>query len=254
MTRIILKGCMGKLGSAIQSLSQNDKNCEIVGGIDIVGSGAGLAFPTYSDLSHCDRDADVVIDCSVVESIPSSLDFAVTRQIPLVICTTGLSSELINEIHAASEKVAILQSANMSLGINLLADIVSKAAALLSDSLFDIEIVEKHHNLKLDAPSGTALLLADAVNKALDNQMKYVYDRSQVRKKRDAKEIGIHTLRGGTIVGDHSVIFAGCDEIIEFNHQALSKEVFAVGVLKAARFMKDRPSGFYTMQNVIDGA
>jgi len=252
MTKIILNGCMGRLSSAICALTENNEHCEIVGGIDIIGSGNGLTFPTYSDLSHCDRDADVVVDCSVVETIPSLLDFGVKRQIPLVICTTGLSQELMEAVRSASERVAILQSANMSLGINLLVNMVQRAAKLLDGSQFDIEIIEKHHNQKVDAPSGTALALADAINIALDNKMEYVYDRSQERKKRTAKEIGIHALRGGTIVGDHSVIFAGCDEVIEFNHQALSKEVFAVGTLKAAQFIQSKPPGFYTMQDVIN--
>ena len=252
MTKIILNGCMGRLSSAICTLAQSDEHCEIVSGIDIVGSGNGLTFPTYPDLSHCDMDADVVVDCSVVEALSTLLNFGVERQIPLVICTTGLSQAQLTKVQTASEKVAILQSANMSLGINLLVNMVGKAAKLLSDSQFDIEIIEKHHNQKLDAPSGTALALANSINAALDNKMEYIYDRSQVRKKREAKEIGIHALRGGTIVGEHSVVFAGCDEIIEFKHQALSKEVFAVGALKAARFMKGKSPGLYTMQDIID--
>ena len=252
MTKIILNGCMGKLCSAIRVLAENDEHCEIVSGIDIVGSGNGLTFPTYSDLSLCDRDADVVVDCSVVDTIPSLLKFGVERQIPLVICTTGLPQEMMTAVRDASNKVAILQSANMSLGINLLVNMVARAAKLLDGSQFDIEIIEKHHNQKVDAPSGTALALADAINTSLDNKMEYVYDRSQALKKREAKEIGIHALRGGTIVGEHSVVFAGCDEVIEFNHQVLSKEVFAVGALKAARFIHGKPPGLYTMQDIID--
>ena len=252
MTKIILNGCMGKLGGAILSIAQNSEHCEIVGGIDITGSGTGMTFPTYSSLDYCDRDADVIVDCSVVEAIPSLLSFGARRQIPLVICTTGLPQEMAAAVKATSEKVAVLQSANMSLGINLLVNMVKRAAKLLDDSQFDIEIIEKHHNQKVDAPSGTALALADAINLALDDKMEYVYDRSKERKKRTGKEIGIHAMRGGTIVGEHSVIFAGNDEIIEFNHQALSKEVFAVGALKAARFMHGKPPGFYTMQDIID--
>jgi len=229
MTKIILNGCMGKLCSAIYNLSKDYKECEIVGGIDIVGSGDGFSFPIYSDINLCDQNADVLIDCSVVEMIPSVLEFGIKRQIPLLICTTGLSKGLQAEVLEASKKVAILQSANLSLGVNLLINMVQQAAKLLDG--FDIEIIEKHHNLKVDAPSGTAMVLADAINKSLDNQMNYVYDRSKERKRRNSKEIGIHALRGGTIVGDHSVIFAGIDEVIEFKHQALSKEVFAVGAL-----------------------
>ena len=252
MTKIILNGCMGKLSGAIRNIAKQDKLCEIVCGIDITGSGDGISFPTYSDISHCNLDADVVVDCSVVEAISPLLDFGVSRQIPLVICTTGLSDEQMAQIHEASKKVAILQSANMSLGINLLVNMVNKAAKILASSQFDIEIIEKHHNQKVDAPSGTALALASAVNSALEEKMDYVYDRSLERKKRGEREIGIHAMRGGTIVGEHSVIFAGVDEVIEFNHQALSKEIFAVGALKSARFLKDKPPGFYTMQNLID--
>ena len=252
MTRIILNGCMGKLGKAILAMAENSESCEIVSGVDVIGSGNGLTFPIYSNLDYCDRDADVVVDCSVVEAIPSLLNFGAQRQIPLVICTTGLNQEMLAAVKKTSRKVAVLQSANMSLGINLLVNMVQRAAKLLDDSQFDIEIIEKHHNQKVDAPSGTALVLADAINLTLGNKMEYVYDRSRERKKRKAKEIGIHALRGGTIVGEHSVVFAGSDEVIEFKHQALSKEVFAVGALKAARFMCGKPPGLYTIQDIID--
>ena len=251
-TKIILHGCMGKLGSAIHQLALKEKHAEIVCGVDILGSGDGLAFPTYSDISHCDRDADVVVDCSVVEAVLPLLEFGTSRKVPLVICTTGLSQEQIDKVKQASEKVAVLLSANMSLGINLLVNLVQRVSRLLTDSSFDIEIIEKHHNQKVDAPSGTALALADAINLSLDKQYEYVYDRTAERKKRNAKEIGIHTIRGGTIVGEHSVIYAGTDEIIELKHQALSKEVFAVGAMKAAQFLRGKPPGFYTMQDIID--
>ena len=250
MTKIILKGCMGNLGTAIYKLAENDRDYEIVSGIDVAGSGNGLSFPMYSDISLCDRDADVVVDCSTVESVPELLEFGVKKHIPLVICTTGLPKELQAEVVKASEKVAILQSANMSIGINLLMIMVQRAAKLLEG--FDIEIIEKHHNKKVDAPSGTAIVLADAINKALDDEMEYIYDRSKERKRRSKNEIGMHALRGGTIVGEHSVVFAGVDEVIEFKHQILSREVFAVGALRAARFMKGRPPGFYTMQDLME--
>jgi len=250
MIKIILHGCMGNLSRAIRKLAENHTDYEIVCGVDVVGSGNGLTFPIYSDISLCDQKADVIIDCSIVEAVPAVLEFAVEKQIPLVLCTTGLTKELMNNVAKASQKIAILQSPNMSIGVNLLVNLVQRAAKLLDG--FDVEIIEKHHKLKVDAPSGTALALADAINKSLDGQMEYIYDRSKERKKRDSKEIGIHALRGGTIVGDHSVVFAGIDEVIEFNHQALSKEVFAVGALRAARFMIKKPVGFYTMQNLMD--
>jgi len=250
MIKIILHGCMGNLNKAIRNLVESHNNYEIVCGVDVVGSGNGLTFPIYSDLSLCDQTADVIIDCSVVEAVPAVLDFAVEKQIPLVLCTTGLPKEMLNDVVEASKKIAILQSPNMSIGVNLLMNMVQRAAKLLDG--FDIEIIEKHHKLKVDAPSGTALAWADAINNSLDEQMEYVYDRSKERKKRNSKEIGIHALRGGTIVGDHSVVFAGIDEIIEFKHQALSKEVFAVGALRAAEFICGKQIGFYTMQDLMN--
>jgi len=252
MTKIILSGYMGQMGKVICTMANNDPHCEIVGGVDIVGSVNGMCFPTYQNIGHCDRDADVVIDFSVVEAIPDLLAFSIRRQIPLILCTTGFSAEVATSIRETSERVAVLQSANMSIGINLLSNIVSKAAKLLSEANFDIEIVEKHHNKKVDAPSGTALLLANTINNALEGRMDYKYDRSHERKNRKANEIGIHTLRGGTIVGEHSVIFAGEGEVLEFTHQAQSKDVFAAGALSAAKFMKGKPPGFYTMNDVVE--
>ena len=253
-TRIILHGCMGNMCTAVSRLAKSDTslNCEIVAGIDIVGSGDGLAFPVCPDLSLCDIDADVVIDCSVVESVPAVLEFGIKRNIPLVIGTTGLPKETKEAILSASEKLAILQSPNMSLGVNLLIGMVRQAAKLLTG--FDVEIIEKHHKLKVDAPSGTAMILADTINQALGGEMDYIYNRSGERKKRASNEIGIHALRGGTIVGDHSVVFAGLDELIEFKHQVFSKEVFAMGMLRAARFLhvNEKPPGFYTMQDLME--
>jgi len=250
MTRIILHGCMGKLGTAIHALAKNDPHCEIVCGVDIAGSGDGLAFPVYSDISLCNQDADVIMDCSVVSAVPALLKFGQARKLPTIVCTTGLPQEILSEIEKTAESIAILRSANMSLGINLLENMVGRAAKLLGD--FDIEIIEKHHKQKVDAPSGTALVLADAVNRALGGDMEYKYDRTEARKKRGGNEIGIHSLRGGTIIGEHSVVFAGLDEVIEFKHQVYSKEVFAVGALKAARFMHGRAPGCYSMQDMID--
>jgi 4-hydroxy-tetrahydrodipicolinate reductase len=250
--KMIVHGCLGKLGSAICTMAAADAACEITAGVDVAGNSGGLTFPVYSDISLCGPTADVIIDCSVVKAVPAVLAYSVRHGIPLVVCTTGLSEELMAEIRATAEKVAVLQSPNMCMGINLLLNMVTRAAKVLADAKFDIEIVEKHHNRKVDAPSGTALLLADTVNQALDGRMKYVYDRHAQREKRGENEIGMHALRGGTIVGEHSVVFAGIDEVIEFKHQALSKEVFAAGVLSAARFIKGKPPGFYTMQDLID--
>jgi len=252
MTRIILNGYMGKMGRAVLRLAETHPRCEIVGGVDVVGTSNGLAFPTYGDIHHCERAADAVVDFSVVEAVPALLAFGIARQIPLVLCTTGLPAALLDEIRAASQKVAIFQSANMSLGINLLCNTLRRTAKLLQEAQFDIEIIEKHHNQKLDAPSGTALMLADTINQALESPLQCVYDRSGALQKRSAQEIGIHALRGGTIVGEHTVLFAGTDEVLEFTHIAQSKEVFAVGALNAAQFIKGKPPGLYTMQDLIE--
>ena len=181
------------------------------------------------------------------------LKYGVERQIPMVLCTTGLSPEQLEAVEAASQKVAVLKSANMSVGVNMLLKILQEAAKVLAPAGFDIEIVEKHHNQKVDAPSGTALALADAVNEALDDAYTYKYDRSQDRKKRDRYEIGISAVRGGTIVGDHDVIFAGTDEVVTFSHRAYSKAVFGKGAVQAAKFLAGKPAGHYQMSDVIEG-
>jgi len=252
MTRIILSGCMGKMGRVVHSLVDSDPAYEIAAGVDIASSTSGFTFPVYPSITVCEMPADAVIDFSGISSIPGLLEFGVKRQVPLVICTTGLTDGMKSDVLEASGEVAIFQSANMSLGINLIENMVKKAAKLLYGSHFDIEIIEKHHNQKIDAPSGTALLLADSINGALGGQLEYVYNRNEVRRKRSRNELGLHSLRGGTIVGDHSVVFAGIDETIELSHTALSKEIFAVGAIKAAAFIKDKGPGMYTMQDLIE--
>ncbi len=245
-----MNGCNGHMGRTICSLAAKDTECEIVAGIDITSSNA--TFPTFINVNDCDMPADVIIDFSTASAVPSILKYAVDKRIPIVICTTGLSDETIELIEKAAEVIPVFRSANMSLGINLIANLIKKAVGVLDEAGFDIEIVEKHHNQKIDAPSGTALLLADALNNAMDNKYDYVYDRSQVRRKREKTEIGIHAVRGGSIVGEHSVIFAGKDEVIEFNHSATSKEVFAVGAVKAAKFVVGKNSGKYDMQDIMN--
>ena len=185
-------------------------------------------------------------------AVDGLLTYCVEKQIPCVLCTTGLSEEQLKKVEEASKKVAILKSANMSLGINMLLKILKEATEILAPAGFDIEIVEKHHNLKLDAPSGTALALGDSINEVLDNEYEYVYDRSQRREKRPKKEIGFSAVRGGTIVGDHDVIFAGADEVITFSHTAYSKAVFGKGAIQAAKFLKGKPAGLYNMSDVIN--
>ena len=192
-----------------------------------------------------------MIDFSNAGAVDELLDYCVKKSLPVVLCTTGLSDEQLKKIDECSEKIAVLKSANMSMGINLLLKLLKDAAKVLAPAGYDIELVEKHHNQKLDAPSGTALALADSINEAMGNEYEYVYDRSQVRKKRDAKEIGISAVRAGTIVGEHEVIFAGTDEVIEFKHTAYSRSVFAKGAVEAGKFLAGQPAGMYDMGDVI---
>lgn len=250
MTRVIMHGCNGKMGQMITQIIAQDSEIEIVAGIDI-SDHIKNTYPVFTDISKCDVAADVVIDFCAASAVDALLDFCVERQIPCVLCTTGLSEAQLAKVEEASKKVAVLKSANMSLGINMLFKLLKEAAGILAPAGFDIEIVEKHHNLKVDAPSGTALALADAINEEFDNSYEYVYDRSQVCKKRDSKEIGISAVRGGTIVGDHDVIFAGNDEVITFSHRAYSKAVFAKGAVQAAKFLKGKGAGRYDMKDVI---
>ena len=259
MTKIIMNGFNGRMGQTICKIA-NDNGCEIVAGIDIFFDSALLAasgtkfpaFHSFKELEDCDSpiEADVIIDFSTPSAFNDITTYAVKNSLPVVMCTTGLSEMQLAEIEVLSKKVPVFQSANMSLGVNLLIDLVKKAAKFLEGS-FDIEIVEKHHNQKLDAPSGTALMIADEINSALETPCDYVYDRQPVRQKRSKTEIGIHAVRGGTIVGDHSVIFAGYNEVIEINHSAMSREVFATGALKAATYIADKKSGKYSMSDML---
>ena len=245
-----MHGCNGKMGQVITGLCKEDPDVEIVAGIDVVDNREN-GYPVFTDINACDVKADVIIDFAAAVAVDKLLDYAVDKQVPVVLCTTGLSPEQLNKVSLCSEKVAILKSANMSLGINTLMKLLKDAANVFAPAGYDIEIVEKHHNQKVDAPSGTALALADAINDARDNAYEYVYDRSQVRKKRDKKELGISAVRGGTIVGEHEVIFAGVDEVIEFKHTAYSKSVFAKGAVEAAKFLAGKPEGRYDMADVM---
>lgn len=250
MTKVIMSGCNGKMGQVITGICKEDADIEIVAGIDPY-DGIKNDYPVFSNISLCDVDADVIIDFSNAKAVDDVLVYSVEKQVPVVLCTTGLSEEQLKKVEDASKKVAVLKSANMSLGINTLMELLKKAATIFAPAGFDMEIVEKHHNQKLDAPSGTALALADAMNDALDQKYEYKYDRSQERKKRDKYEIGIAAVRGGNIVGEHEVIFAGMDEVIEFKHTAYSKGVFAKGAVEAAKFLKGKAAGHYEMSDVI---
>lgn len=251
MIKVIMHGCNGKMGQMIAGLIAADEEIELAAGVDTHDEGKN-AFPVFKSIAECTVEADVVIDFSAAPAVDKLLDDCVAKKLPCVLCTTGLSEQQIAKVKEASGKVAILKSANMSLGINMLLRLLKEATGILAPAGFDIEIVEKHHNQKVDAPSGTALALADSINEELDHSYRYVYDRSQVREKRDRKEIGISAVRGGTIVGDHDVIFAGPDEVITFSHRAYSKAVFGKGAIQAAKFLAGRPAGMYDMSDVIE--
>ncbi len=249
MTNIILSGCNGKMGQVITRLVSERDDVKIVGGIDI-NDCLKNTYPVFTCLEDCNVDADVIVDFSHPSAFDKLMEFARQKNLPIVVATTGLSPEQREKLKAYSESIPVFFSANMSLGINLLIALAKKAARVL-ESGFDIEIVEQHHNLKIDAPSGTALAIADGINEEMGNTFEFVYDRHAYRKQRDKKEIGIHAIRGGTIVGKHDVIFAGCDEVITLKHEATSKEVFAVGSVKAAIFMNGKPNGLYSMTDLI---
>lgn len=251
MVRAIMHGCNGHMGQVITDLIRADEEIEIVAGIDLVDC-RDNGYPVFTNIWDCHVEADAIIDFASAKATDELLKFSVERQVPVVLCTTGLTEEQLQAVEEASKKVAVLKSANMSLGINMLMKLLQDAVKILAPAGFDIEIVEKHHNRKLDAPSGTALALADSINEALDNEYAYKFDRSQDHKKREKKEIGISAVRGGTIVGDHDVIFAGTDEVITFSHTAYSRAIFGKGAIQAAKFLAGKPAGYYHMNDVIE--
>ncbi|MBO4347631.1 MAG: 4-hydroxy-tetrahydrodipicolinate reductase [Lachnospiraceae bacterium] len=250
MVRVIMHGCNGRMGQAITRLAKEDNDITIVAGVDPF-DGIANDYPVYKNISECEIEADVVIDFALAGAVDGLLDYCVNKKLPVVLCTTGLSEEQLARVNKESEKIAILKSANMSLGVNLLIKLLKDAAPVLGNAGYDIEIVEQHHKMKKDAPSGTALALADAINESLDNRYTYVYDRTDRSEARRTDEIGISAVRGGTIVGIHDVIFAGEDEVITLNHTAYSRAIFAKGALTAAKYLSGKENGFYTMQDVI---
>lgn len=250
MIKVLMCGCNGRMGQVITRLAGQSDDMQIVAGFDVNDS-IKNTYPVFNSLNSCNIAVDVIIDFSNPDALGNLLEYAVSKKIPAVIATTGLSQAQVKLLESVSGKIPVFFSANMSLGVNLLIDLVKKAAKILENN-FDIEIVEKHHNLKIDAPSGTALAIADAINSALEQKQEYIYDRHSRRKKRSNREIGIHAIRGGTIVGDHSIIFAGEDEIIELNHTAMSKNIFGVGALRAAKFLYNKNPGLYNMKDLIE--
>ena len=250
MTKVVMHGCNGHMGRVITDLCKADSEVSIVAGVDKF-QGIENEYPVFDSISDVDVDFDVIIDFSNAAAVDDLLAYCESNNKPVVLCTTGLSDDMINHVDSASKKVAVLRSANMSLGINTLFDLCKKATQVFADAGYDIEIVEKHHNQKLDAPSGTALALADACNEALDEKYEYCYGRADRREKRPKNEIGISAVRGGNIVGEHEVIFAGLDEVITIEHTAYSKSVFAKGAVEAAKFLAGKPAGLYDMKQVI---
>ena len=250
MIKILMHGCNGRMGQMISGLVRDEEEMMIAAGVDTY-QGVSNEYPVFGSIDACDDDVDVVIDFSNAAAADAVMEYCAKRQIPLVFCTTGLSEEQLQKLEDTAKQTAVLKSANMSLGINLLLKLLKDAAKVLAPAGYDIEIVEKHHNQKLDAPSGTALALADSINEAMDGSYVYTYDRSQVRRKREKKEIGISAVRGGTIVGEHEVLFAGLDEVIELKHTAYSRSVFGKGAVEAARFLAGTPAGMYDMSDVI---
>ena len=250
MTRIIMSGCNGAMGRTIANIVEEDAEAKIVAGVDVTDAG-DRSFPVFKSIADCQVEADAIIDFSTPKILDDLLDYSKEKKVPVVLCTTGYSEEQLVKIEEAAKETAVLKSANMSLGINTLMKLLQEAAKVLATEGFDVEIVEKHHNQKLDAPSGTALALADSINEAMGNRYEYIYDRSQRRQKRDKKELGLSVVRGGTIVGEHDVIFAGTDEVVTFSHTAYSKAVFAKGAVSAAKFLKGKETGRYEMADVI---
>ena len=248
MLKIILTGCNGKMGRVITDIINKRNDASIVAGIDLDISQNG-PFPVFNSFNDITVEADVIVDFSNPAVLSRMLEYAKAKKLGAVIATTGFSDEQIESIKAASTEIPVFFSFNMSLGINLLAELCRKAATILDG--FDIEIIEKHHNQKIDAPSGTAILLANEINDELNGKMTYEYDRHSKREKRTATEIGIHAVRGGTIVGEHEVIFAGRDEIITLSHSARSKEVFAVGAVNAAFFLNGKAPALYSMKELV---
>ena len=248
MIKAILCGASGKMGGFVAAAAEADGEIQIVAGVDKINNGA--KFPIFSAFSDINVKADVIIDFSNPTLLDSLLDYAEKTNTPAVIATTGYIDTQIEKIKSDAQKVPIFFTFNMSLGVNLIASLAKKAAQILGDD-FDIEIIEKHHNQKLDAPSGTAIMLANAVNSVFDDKLNYEYDRHSVRRKRPKNEIGIHSERGGTIVGEHDVIFAGHDEVVTISHSAQSKEVFAVGSVRAAKFLYNKQLGLYDMNSIM---
>lgn len=249
MTKIIVCGCNGRMGKVVVNTARSTGICEVVGGIDTCES-SEFDFPVFSSPEKVDIDADVIVDFSNPCVLTSLISYSLKELVPLVLCTTGYLGTQVDEIKEAAANIPVFSSRNMSIGVNLLVELSKRAAFVLGQD-FDAEIVEKHHNQKIDAPSGTAFMIAEAVSEGLGTSPRYTYDRHSYRKPREKNEIGIHSIRAGNIVGEHEVIFAGTSEVLSLSHHAQSKEVFAIGALKAANFIKGKSPGIYDMGDLL---
>ncbi len=249
MIKAILVGACGKMGINVTSRAKEDSEIKIVAGVDKYN--CGMEYPVFPSFNEINVAADVIIDFSNPSLLDDLLEYATAKKLPIVIATTGYTDAQIEKIKATAKIIPVFFTFNMSIGVNLLCSLAKKAASILGDG-FDIEIVEKHHNQKLDAPSGTAIMLANSINTVFDDKLTFEYDRHSKRAKRPKNEIGIHSIRGGTIVGEHDVIFAGCDEVITLSHAAHSKQVFATGAITAAKFLRNKPCGLYDMNSIMN--
>lgn len=249
MINIILVGCCGKMGMVISEAAKNFDNLNICAGVDR-NTCSSINYPVFNSINECDIKPDVILDFSRPDTLDDLISYGKSNNIPIVLCTTGYSDDQLQKISDTSKEIPMFRSANMSIGINVIANVLKNISKLMYEN-FDIEIVEKHHNQKVDSPSGTALLLADAIKDSIPDDINYIYGREGISKKKH-NEIGIHAVRGGSIVGEHDVIFAGSGETIEIKHTAISREVFAIGALKACIFMNGKPSGMYSMNDVIN--
>ncbi len=248
MIRILLNGCNGKMGKVISEMAENSKTISIVSGVD--KNSSNLNYPCYNQINECKDDIDVILDFSRPDALPSLCKYSKERNIPIVFCTTGYTTDQLSKIHLLSEDIAVFHSANMSIGINIINNMLRSISNMLYKD-FDIEVIEKHHNQKVDAPSGTALLLANTIKDSIEEETILTNGRNGI-SKRQHKEIGIHAVRGGNIIGDHEIIFAGLGECIEIKHTAISREVFAIGALKACAYIYGKDKGLYNMDDVVN--
>ncbi len=248
MLNILIVGANGRLGQTVATCVEQSENMQIVAGVDLVAPATPVKFPVYSNINLVSENVDVIIDFSRPLTLEDILNFAQAKKCPVVLATTGYTEEQRSMIKEYSKDTPVFFSANMSLGVNLQIELAKKAAEVLN---FDIEIIEKHHNLKVDSPSGTALAIAEGINSVYDNKKEFIFGRHDKDNRRNKNELAIHAVRGGTVVGEHDVLFLGPDEVIEINHKAYSKQVFATGAIHAAEFMSNKPAGFYNMSDLF---